>query len=115
MFFLNCLLCSLFICFFFGCSQRPKEPKKGLESSSMELTLPQIPKPLRVYKPTNKDIQIALANAGFYKGKIDADIGSLTEEAIRKFQTENNLVVDGKVGPKTWAVLSKYLVRPERE
>ena len=49
----------------------------------------------------------------FYKGKIDGDIGSLTKKAIREFQAENNLIVDGEVGPKTWVVLKKYLLSQE--
>ncbi|MCM8789832.1 MAG: peptidoglycan-binding protein [Candidatus Omnitrophica bacterium] len=28
---------------------------------------------------------------------------------MEEFQKANGLQVDGKVGPKTWAVLSKYL------
>ncbi|MCM8762981.1 MAG: peptidoglycan-binding protein [Candidatus Omnitrophica bacterium] len=31
---------------------------------------------------------------------------------MEDFQKANNLKVDGKVGPKTWAVLSKYLNPP---
>ena len=98
-----------------GCSQRQENPKQESESTSVELTLPQIPKLPRVYKPTNKDIQIALQNAGYYKGKIDGDIGPMSEQAIREFQVENNLAVDGKVGPKTWAVLKEYLHQPEEQ
>lgn len=35
----------------------------------------------------------------------DGIFGSLTDEAVRLFQKENGLVVDGIVGPKTWAKL----------
>jgi peptidoglycan hydrolase-like protein with peptidoglycan-binding domain len=59
--------------------------------------------------PSSKEIQTALKNAGLYEGAIDGKIGPKTQEAIKKFQQENNLKVDGKVGPKTWAVLKKYL------
>lgn len=56
----------------------------------------------------------------FRKGDIDPEIcrlqrvlylvadgcfGSLTEEAVKKFQREHNLAADGVVGPKTWEVL----------
>ncbi len=103
-------ICALLILFFFaGCSRKPERPQQQPESSSVELTLPQIPKLSRPYKPTNKDIQIALKTAGFYQGKIDGVIGPKTRRAIREFQAENNLAVDGKVGPKTWAVLREYL------
>ena len=92
-----------------GCSKEQESIKLESESSSVEFTLPQIPKLSASYKPANKDIQIALKNAGFYKGKIDGDIGPLTRKAIREFQLKNNLTVDGELGPKTWVVLKKYL------
>ncbi len=61
----------------------------------------------------NKEIQQALKNANFYTGEIDGKIGPMTRKAIRDFQRSKGLVVDGKVGPKTWAELEKYLVNPE--
>jgi murein L,D-transpeptidase YcbB/YkuD len=110
------IICALLILFFFaGCSQKPERPEQEPESSSVELTLPQIPKLSGPYKPTNKDIQIALQNAGFYQGEIDGVIGPKTRRAIREFQAENNLAVDGKVGPKTWTILSKYLIQSKEE
>lgn len=39
---------------------------------------------------------------------IDGKYGSATEAAVKKFQNEHGLVVDGKVGVKTWAMLEKY-------
>ena len=39
---------------------------------------------------------------------IDGKYGSATEAAVKKFQDEHGLVVDGKVGVKTWAMLEKY-------
>jgi peptidoglycan hydrolase-like protein with peptidoglycan-binding domain len=62
-----------------------------------------------VRMPTAKEIQTALKNAGFYKGKIDGQIGSQTKEAIKKFQAANNLNSDGVMGSRTWALLLKYL------
>jgi len=61
------------------------------------------------YKPTNKQIQLALKNTNFYKGEIDGVIGPKTLQAIKDFQAKHNLTVDGKVGPKTWQILSQYL------
>lgn len=61
------------------------------------------------YKPTVEEIQAALKNAGFYTGAIDGKKGPLTQKAIEEFQKANGLEVDGKVGPKTWSVLSKHL------
>ncbi|MFA6142033.1 MAG: peptidoglycan-binding domain-containing protein [Candidatus Omnitrophota bacterium] len=59
----------------------------------------------------NKDIQLALKNAGFYAGSIDGKIGPKTKTAVIEFQKAKGLKADGKVGPKTWAELEKYLVR----
>ncbi|MCM8831568.1 MAG: peptidoglycan-binding protein [Candidatus Omnitrophica bacterium] len=59
-------------------------------------------------RPTIKDIQIALKNASLYNGKIDGIAGPKTKKAIEEFQAKNGLVVDGKVGPKTWEKLKIY-------
>jgi len=63
-----------------------------------------------VSKPTNQEIQTALKNLNLYAGAIDGKMGPATKKAIEEFQKMNNLKVDGKVGPKTWALLSKHLV-----
>ena len=62
-----------------------------------------------IEKPTAKQIQTALKNAGFYTGKVDGDIGPKTKRAIEAFQSQNGLKADGKVGAKTWRVLSTHL------
>jgi peptidoglycan hydrolase-like protein with peptidoglycan-binding domain len=59
--------------------------------------------------PDEKMIQQALKNLGLYTGDIDGSIGPKTKEAIKEFQSKNNLTSDGKVGPKTWAVLKNAL------
>jgi peptidoglycan hydrolase-like protein with peptidoglycan-binding domain len=68
----------------------------------------QLP-PVVPSKPTTQEIQTALKNAGYYTGLIDGKIGPLTKKAIEDFPRANNLQVDGKVGPKTWALLGSYL------
>lgn len=65
--------------------------------------------PAPPYKPTSHQIQQALKNAGFYTGNVDGKIGPMTKEAVEEFQKANNLEADGKVGPKTWSLLSKHL------
>ena len=108
------IVCFLLIVFsLVGCSKGRENLNQKSEPPSVELTLPQIPKISPPYKPSSRDIQIALQNAGFYKGRIDGDIGPLTKTAIREFQAANGLEIDGVVGPKTWAVLSKYLLSPK--
>ncbi|MBQ2711657.1 MAG: peptidoglycan-binding protein [Clostridia bacterium] len=39
-------------------------------------------------------------------GEIDGIWGERTEQAVREFQQENNLTVDGIVGPATWSALA---------
>lgn len=68
----------------------------------------QLP-PSGPFKPSAKEIQIALKNAGFYTGSVDGKIGEMTRNAISEFQKANGLEADGKVGPKTWLVLARYL------
>ena len=60
-------------------------------------------------KPTKREIQQALRNAGFYQGTIDGKIGPQTREAIRTFQQIHGLKADGVVGKQTWEKLSPYL------
>jgi len=60
-------------------------------------------------KPSPKQIQEALKNAGLYDGKIDGHVGPKTKKAIEAFQSQNGLKADGKVGRKTWKALSVYL------
>jgi len=62
-------------------------------------------------RPTVKQIQIALQNAGYDVGNIDGKMGGKTREAIRAFQSANNLSADGKVGKQTWNLLRDYLYK----
>lgn len=60
-------------------------------------------------KPSKKQIQLALKNAGFDPGPIDGKLGSRTRQAVREFQDVNGLHVDGVVGKRTWAKLAPFL------
>ncbi len=60
-------------------------------------------------RPNNKQVQLALVNAGYYQGTIDGKIGRKTILAIKAFQKANNLSADGKIGKRTWALLKEYL------
>ncbi|MBU4376041.1 MAG: peptidoglycan-binding protein [Candidatus Omnitrophica bacterium] len=62
-------------------------------------------------KPSIKDIQIALKNAGYYAGPVDGKAGEKTKKAIESFQKTSDLTPDGVAGQKTWAKLKKYLDR----
>lgn len=53
-----------------------------------------------------KVAQRLLKSYGYYLGSVDGSYGKATTSAVRKFQLYNNLTVDGKIGPKTNAVLT---------
>lgn len=50
-------------------------------------------------------LQTRLASMGYSVGKIDGIFGIKTLEAVKAFQIDNNLTVDGVVGVKTWSVV----------
>lgn len=52
-----------------------------------------------------RQIQSRLKELGFYTGPVDGDFGGGTESAVKSFQKDKQLTVDGTVGPKTWAKL----------
>ena len=51
-------------------------------------------------------LQQCLTAKGYGVGAIDGIFGVKTREAVKAFQAENGLTVDGIVGPKTWAKLN---------
>ena len=59
-------------------------------------------------KPTTRQVQQALKNAGFYQGAVDDKMGPVTRDAIREFQRVHGLKDDGIVGAQTWTKLSAY-------
>ncbi|MBI4597516.1 MAG: peptidoglycan-binding protein [Candidatus Omnitrophica bacterium] len=59
-------------------------------------------------KPTTREIQQALKNAGFYQGPIDGKLGPQTREAVKEFQRVHGLKDDGVVGKQTWSKLNAY-------
>lgn len=44
---------------------------------------------------------------GFKDKDVDGDFGGKTFDAVKSFQRKSKLVVDGRVGPATWAALRK--------
>ena len=62
-------------------------------------------------RPSVKQIQIALQNAGYNPGSIDGRTGRQTRDAIKAFQKANNLKSDGRVGKRTWDLLKEYLYK----
>ncbi|MGF1517888.1 MAG: peptidoglycan-binding protein, partial [Nodosilinea sp.] len=53
-----------------------------------------------------RQLQQRLRTKGVYSGAIDGIFGSQTEAAVRQIQTDNDLTVDGIVGPATWGLLN---------
>ncbi len=54
-------------------------------------------------------LQLALRRAGYYNGAIDGIFGTVTRDAVIRFQRENGLRADGIVGEKTMTALEPYL------
>ena len=54
-------------------------------------------------------LQQSLTKLGYNPGPIDGIFGSKTDTAVRSFQKSKGLVVDGIVGPVTWAAIDKAL------
>jgi hypothetical protein len=55
--------------------------------------------------PEVSHIQTRLTELHFYAGPIDGDFGGGTESAVKGFQKQQHLDVDGRVGPATFAAL----------
>jgi murein L,D-transpeptidase YcbB/YkuD len=60
-------------------------------------------------KPSTRDIQKALKNAGFYQGAVDGKMGPVTRAGVKEFQRVHGLNDDGVVGRQTWAKLKAYV------
>jgi len=96
-------------------AQAPQVPAQAQpEAAQVQQAAPAAAKleplpPAGPFKPSVEEIQTALKNAGFYTGNIDGKKGPLTKKAVEEFQKSKGLAADGKVGPKTWSVLSAYL------
>ena len=50
-------------------------------------------------------LQQLLSDFGYDPGTVDSVFGAKTEQALKQFQTDFGLTVDGIAGPKTWAML----------
>lgn len=57
---------------------------------------------------TKKEVQTALRDAGYYYGPIDGKLGRKSTQAIKEFQTDNGLKIDGVAGTQTIKALLNY-------
>ena len=66
---------------------------------------------------TVKTLQQMLEKLGYDLGVcgVDGDFGIATEKAVKAFQKDQGLKVDGIVGDKTWAALEKAVAAPPAE
>lgn len=67
--------------------------------------------------PEVKSLQKKLLQIGYYLGSYgaDGDYGDATVTAVRKFQKDNSLEVDGEAGPNTLAAVDKVLPIVQQE
>jgi len=114
-----------------GVAQNPKDAVKALSNPQVKVKPKDKNKVAKVIKKisrTHKQRRVALAAKtiggspkdavtkiqarlqalGYDLGKfgVDGDYGGATVGAVRDFQRQNGLKVDGMVGPNTWGVLS---------
>jgi peptidoglycan hydrolase-like protein with peptidoglycan-binding domain len=61
-----------------------------------------------------REVQRKLNRLGYGAGEVDGLFGPITDEAVRRFQQQNTLAVDGIVGPRTLRVLRLRTERLER-
>jgi transcription initiation factor IIF auxiliary subunit len=66
----------------------------------------------RTTRESTNELQRLLRESGFYDGPIDGSYGRRTAEAVRTFQREQGLEVDGFAGVRTWDAL---MGRPRRK
>jgi len=52
-----------------------------------------------------REYQHMLQELGYYPGNVDGEHGPMTDAAVRSFQQDKGLTVDGIVGDATWAAL----------
>ena len=74
--------------------------RKVLVSSILAFSLSAIPV-MAQGRSNIREVQQALKDKGFDPGAVDGVNGPATRAALKKFQAQQNLTADGRLGPKT--------------
>ena len=64
---------------------------------------------------TVRDAQQALKDKGLYDGPVDGLNGPMTRAAVRKYQQQQNIAADGRLGPRTLDTLGVKNSGPSTE
>ena len=93
----------------------PKEPEKQQEGGQTVSSKKTIRK--GNYGALVKECQTILQKLGYDLGicGVDGDFGQATEKAVKQFQKDHGLKVDGVVGQNTWAALTAADTSPAPE
>lgn len=74
-------------------------------TTTIKLEVPELKKGKK--SSTVKTVQAILKCYGYYNSSLDGDFGTLTHNAVVKFQKARGLVADGVIGSETWPALFK--------
>lgn len=83
-------------------SKKNSDSTSSKQSTSKESSTNQTDSDSKVIKK----VQMALNDLGYDCGKADGVLGSKTKKAIKTFQKDNNLTVDGKIGKQVKKALN---------
>ncbi len=92
-------------------AEAPANPAPAAAAASSSGQAPLGPPVLRAEAagPAVSQLQRELQELGYYTGPIDGGFGAQTQASVEKFQADQQLFVDGVVGPSTWDALSRAL------
>ncbi|MGH4051717.1 MAG: peptidoglycan-binding protein [Clostridium sp.] len=88
---------------------------KALQNPPTPNPIPTPTKPILKIGSTGaavRSLQQSLIKLGYNSGQIDGIFGSATQSAVKLFQKNKGLIVDGIVGNATWDVINKALQKP---